>query len=143
MHPWLPAIRLLRTLAAGGIYPNWNGKHGDRHRFAAFTIEMKRGILDKPVNTKMRFSNCKFDEKSKKTQQKIIVFEHFIFQLHCCWQWSHPRSPALSIDYVLPVVVPLIRILFFLFKRMHFYLSHLFYELRAVFLLLNAISNTQ
>ncbi len=40
---------------------------------------MKHGILDKPVNTKMRFTNCKSDEKPKKTQQKIIVFEHFLF----------------------------------------------------------------
>jgi len=27
----------------------------------------------------MRFTNCKSDEKPKKTQQKIIVFEHFLF----------------------------------------------------------------
>jgi len=44
-----------------------------------FTIEMKHGILDKPINTKMRFANCKYDVKSNKTQQKIIVFEHFFF----------------------------------------------------------------
>jgi hypothetical protein len=49
---------------------------------SAFTIEMKHGILDKPVNTKMRFANCKSDEKSNKTQQKIIVFEHFLFDIY-------------------------------------------------------------